>query len=268
MPYATADDGAELYYEVHGSGPAFFMSQHWYASPVPMAMSKKHKAQYLSYFTDAYSVIMWDPRGMGRTKKANDGEAGSLGIGGIRRITADHLAVVDAAGFDTFAYTGYSWGGSTGIRMALETDRISALMIGGWPVLGAPWKTLLDTVTGNGKRGFEAGQKKPGRWAGAIEFYAESLAWDEREHLSAITCPRMNYVAENDESQMPWGLGRLMGITPVPLAQPLRDHEQTLITDGWEIRWLPPEGHGIVRKPELVAPVLRAFLDQHRDQLG
>jgi len=50
-------------------------------------------------------------------------------------VVADLLAVADAAGADRFAYYGYSWHAVNGLQLAVRTDRLTALAMGGYP----PW---------------------------------------------------------------------------------------------------------------------------------
>ena len=55
------------------------------------------------------------------------------------RVCADILSVADAAGAERFAWFGYSWGGVVGLQLAARTQRLSAMICGGWPPLGAPY---------------------------------------------------------------------------------------------------------------------------------
>ena len=48
-------------------------------------------------------------------------------------VCADILAIADAAGVERFAWCGFSWGAVVGLQLATRTDRLSALICGGWP---------------------------------------------------------------------------------------------------------------------------------------
>jgi hypothetical protein len=55
-------------------------------------------------------------------------------------LTADRwcnhiFAAADAARADRFAWFGYSGGGVVGLQLASRTDRLTALICGGWPPL-------------------------------------------------------------------------------------------------------------------------------------
>ena len=49
-------------------------------------------------------------------------------------------------GRDRFAYYGYSWLALAGLQLAIRTDRLTALAMGGFPPLGGPYAAML-TVT-------------------------------------------------------------------------------------------------------------------------
>ena len=77
-------------------------------------------------FTDSYRVVLPD---------AFQGAAESFTAD---RWCADILAIADAAGVERFAWYGFSFGAVVGLQLAARTDRLSALICGGWPPLGGP----------------------------------------------------------------------------------------------------------------------------------
>jgi pimeloyl-ACP methyl ester carboxylesterase len=54
-------------------------------------------------------------------------------------LAGDLLAVADAAGADRFAYYGYSWLALAGLQLAIRTDRLAALVMGGLPPIDGPY---------------------------------------------------------------------------------------------------------------------------------
>src|SRR5437762_12381243 len=58
-------------------------------------------------------------------------------------IAADLLAVADAIGVERFACYGYSWLALASLQLALRTDRLTALAMGGYPPLGGPYPEML-----------------------------------------------------------------------------------------------------------------------------
>ena len=61
-------------------------------------------------------------------------------------LVADLLAVADAAGADRFAYYGYSWLALTGLQLAIRTDRLAALVMGGYPPVDGPYAQMLQVT--------------------------------------------------------------------------------------------------------------------------
>ena len=58
-------------------------------------------------------------------------------------VAADFLAIADAAGAEGFAYYGYSWLALSGLQLAIRTDRLRALAMGGFPPLDGPYQSML-----------------------------------------------------------------------------------------------------------------------------
>lgn len=58
-------------------------------------------------------------------------------------VANDLLAIADAAGVGTFAYYGYSWLALCGLQLAIRTNRLNGLAMGGFPPLGGPYAEML-----------------------------------------------------------------------------------------------------------------------------
>src|SRR5687767_9488016 len=124
MPTATAADGTEIYYEVHGdpANPAVFLGPHFYPSAgemfASMGMPDPAK-EWIDLLSDDFYVLLADwPRGMGKT-------GGALGIDFTPDVAvADLTAVLDGAGIDRAAWIGYSYGGAVGVQFACRADRL------------------------------------------------------------------------------------------------------------------------------------------------
>jgi hypothetical protein len=78
----------------------------------------------------------------GRLRRASDGTPGA-GHPTPENITADLLAIDDAANADIFACYGYSWLALCGLQLAIRTNRLWALIMGGYPPLDGPYKSML-----------------------------------------------------------------------------------------------------------------------------
>ncbi len=116
MPFAKSD-GAEIYYEVHGEGPAVLFVH---------GSGGHHAAwwQQTPYFTRrGYSVVTIDLRGFGRSTSELD-EYDSLEFPG------DILAVLDGAGIEKAVIVGQSIGASAALKVAVaHPDRVAGVVL-------------------------------------------------------------------------------------------------------------------------------------------
>lgn len=209
---------------------------------------------YLGALTDRYRVLRIDYPSIGASA---DIAPHALTAD---RVAADWLAVADAAGFDRFAYWGYSWGAAAGLQLAARTDRLSALVIGGWPPLGAPVSALLHATR------LKAADPEPSSLV-VLRSKAQYAQWG-RYYESLASGPSEAEIAARLERS---GLPRLLffgaegdlveaGI-PVPIAATCRRWRERLEAGGWQVIEFPGQGHGVTMRADLVLPPVRAFLD-------
>ena len=205
---------------------------------------------YLNRLTDRYRVLRVDYPSIGGSRDiAPDALTAD-------RVCADLLAVATAAGFDRFAYWGYSWGAAAGLQLATRSKRLTALVLGGWPPLGAPYQGILQATR----------LKQPNPEPSSLKvlrskeqyrqwetYYASMLDWPEAEAVARIGCPRMVHFG---------GDGDLVeaGI-PIRIASLIREHRAALERQGWAVHEITGQGHGVCMMPELVVPPVRTFLD-------
>ncbi|MEO8927840.1 MAG: alpha/beta fold hydrolase [Caulobacteraceae bacterium] len=139
-------DGVDLYYEVHGEGPAVLLS-HGYSATSQMwrgqieALSKNHK------------LITWDMRGHGESDSPADPAAYSESA-----TVADMAALLDAADAPTAVVGGLSLGGYMSLAFYLaHPERVRALL-------------MIDTGPGFRKdEAREAWNERAGRTAARFE---------------------------------------------------------------------------------------------------
>jgi len=112
----TGAAGVRLYWEEHGAGepllmiPGFGCSVEIYASNAPA-------------LAERFRVIVFDPRGAGRSDSPPDGYT-------MERYARDCSAVLDAAGCDTAHVFGTSFGGMIAMNFALHApERVRGLVL-------------------------------------------------------------------------------------------------------------------------------------------
>jgi len=112
MPYTSSADGARIYFETHGSGPAMLFVH---------GSGGHHSAwwQQVPWFRDRYTVLTLDLRGFGRSESSFD-EFDS------RAFPDDILAVMRAAEVPKAVLIGQSIGAAAALRAALRAPELAA----------------------------------------------------------------------------------------------------------------------------------------------
>jgi pimeloyl-ACP methyl ester carboxylesterase len=196
-------------------------------------------------------------------------------------IAADFLAIADAAGAVTFGYYGYSWLALSGLQLALRTDRLRALAMGGFPPLDGPYRSMLAVTRAAHAKSVEAASMKaaggpgepvpepePGDWDSAsvqtteaqtqqfVTLYEALQDFDDISASLPADLPRLAFAGAEDriEYKPAWG-----GVT-VEIGEPLARHQGTLTQAGWEVRVLPGLDHMGAMHSFVVLPILSDWL--------
>ena len=248
------DPRTGVHYELHGQGRPLLVGLPLMASHAAIfgPESQAVLRGYLDRLVDRYRVLLVDYPSIGASRDIAPTDLS------VDRVCADLLGVASAAGFERFAYWGYSWGGAVGLQLAHRTDRLSALVVGGWPPLGGPYAGILE-ATRLKQAAPEPSSLKVLRSAAQYRqwetYYASMGDWDEARSVARIACPKLVLFG---------GEGDLVEAgVPVPIASTIRAHRAELEGQGWEVVEIPGHGHGVTVLPELVVPPVRRFLDAH-----
>ena len=193
-------------------------------------------------------------------------------------IAADLLAIADSAGVDRFAYYGYSWLALSGLQLALRTDRLTALAMGGYPPLGGPYGPMLDVTRSAHRQALanrdnppEPVELQPGDWESSevtvppeqtqqyVTLYEALQDFDERAALDRLTVPGLAFAGENDVV----AYGPKWNNTRVEIAEPLRTHAAELTQRGWTVVLIPDTDHMSAMHATTVLPILLPWLKAH-----
>lgn len=239
-------------YALHGSGVPLFLGFPIMASygEIFGAANAGVLSGFLDRLTDRYRVLVVDYPSIGKSRSIPPGELTA------DRVCADLLGVADAAGFDRFAWWGYSWGAQAGLQLASRTDRLSALVVGGWSPLGGPYADILRASEVNVENPPASAMvvlREPAQYAQWVTYNRSVQNWPEASAVARIDCPRLAY-AGADADVDPGGV-------PVRYATALREHRAELERMGWRVVLLPDQGHAVGLEPEIVVPIVREFLD-------
>jgi len=235
MPYATS-----IYFESAGSGYPLILGYPITASPVPEDPAQRILNGYLNGLGDLLQVVVMDYPNLGKSRPV------SGCVLTVDQACGDVLRVADAAGFDRFIWWGYSWGGILGLLLAGSTDRLAALVCGGWPPIGNYQLQVLASCRAT-VHSLPYQQQY-------VDFYESMGDWPESRAVKNIRCPRMTYVGADDEVER-------AGIK-MPTAVTLREHRAQLEDWGWEVREISGHDHSLWTHPAVVLPVVRPFLER------
>jgi pimeloyl-ACP methyl ester carboxylesterase len=267
MPAVQLHDGTIVEVEVHGEGPALLLP----VNPKPI---EGPQAEQLRQFgadpalgkslidglSDAFRVIAFDYEG------------NVLGLPKPETLTpdnvaADFLAIADAVDADRFAYYGYSWLAMVGLQLALRTNRLSALAMGGFSPLDGPYKVMLTVTTAANKMaGGEGPTSAEDEWSTAgmskgqtqqfVTLYQALQDFDDDAAQGKITCPRLCFVGSADAMHY----GKNWGDVYVDLAEPIVRERKRLESLGWEVRVLDGLDHMQAMQAHQVLPILLPWL--------
>ncbi len=269
MPQAILHDGSTIEIEVAGSGPTLLLA----VNPQPVTGPQAEQMrQYgadpalgqslIKGLSDAFRIVAFDYEGECLRRPKPDTLTPA-------NIANDLLAVADAAEVDQFAYYGYSWLAVIGLQLAIRTDRLSALVMGGFPPLNGPYKEMLRVTTvtyemASGARPMPSADES--EWSGFslskdqtrqfVTLYQALQGFDDRAAQARLTCPRLCFVGSNDEIQY----DKSWGDVYVSLAGPIV-HEQAQLSElGWDVRVLDGLNHIQAMQAKQVLPFLRSWL--------
>ncbi|MDQ2904857.1 MAG: alpha/beta hydrolase [Chloroflexota bacterium] len=269
MPEATLHDGSTIEIEVHGAGPTLLLP----VNPQPVTGPQAEQMrQYgtdpalgqslIKGLSDAFRVVAFDYEGQClRTPKPDTLTPANT--------ANDLLAVADAAGADRFAYYGYSWLALIGLQLAIRTDRLSALIMGGFPPLNGPYEEMLRVTTvtyeiASGARPMPSADES--EWSGIslsrdqtqqfVTLYQALQGFDDRTAQARLTCPRLCFVGSADEIQY----DKSWGDVHVSLAGPLVRGQAQLEELGWDVRVLDRLDHIQAMQASQVVPIIHPWL--------
>ncbi|MBU2662481.1 alpha/beta hydrolase [Actinoplanes bogorensis] len=277
MPNARLHDGSIIEVNVRGAGPAIL-------TPVSTALIEGEQAETM--------------RAWGADPHLGHNLATGLAEAGFRVITADYeghrlneqpaplsltvdavaadlLAIADAAEAERFAYYGYSWLALSGLQLALRTDRLTALAMGGYPPLDGPYDAMLAVTNSAHRLALDpppppTGEAVAGDWDSVaftqtpdqtrqfVTLYESLRDFDDSQ--VRLELPRLAFAGEKDNIQY----GPDWDNAYVTLAEPLIRNQDALRSQGWQVHIVPGADHMVAMQAAAVLPLLVPFLRSSR----
>ena len=283
MPEVRLHDASTIAVEVHGDGPTVLLPvnprpvegpqaeelRRWGADP---ALGRS----LIDGLSDAFRVVAFDYEGHVLAVPKPDTLTPA-------NVAGDLLAVADAAGADRFAYYGYSWLALGGLQLAIRTDRLAALVMGGYPPLDGPYPQMLKVTEATHELAVANAASPPATattspppaepsdapdWSQVemtltepqtrqfVTLYQALRGFDDRAAQAQVDCPRLCFVGSADEITYDerWGGVR------VSMAGPVVSRRAELEALGWEVRVLDGLDHMRAMQAGQVLPILRPWL--------
>jgi pimeloyl-ACP methyl ester carboxylesterase len=279
MVEARLHDGSTIAVEVQGRGPTVLLA----VNPQPVLGPEAEELgrwgvdpalgrTLVDGLGDAFRVVAFDYEGhVLHVPKPDTLTPANL--------AGDLLAVADAAGADRFAYYGYSWRAVAGLQLAIRTDRLWGLAMGGYPPLDGPYAQMLRVTTATHEMAVANAASPPppppaADPAGEVDWsqvqvtlseaqtrqfvtmYQALQGFDDRAAQARLTCARLCFVGSADEIAYDerWGGVR------VSMAGPVVARRAELEALGWEVRVLEGLDHTQAMQAAHVLPILRPWL--------
>ncbi|MDX6741388.1 alpha/beta hydrolase [Actinocorallia sp. A-T 12471] len=268
-------DGSTITATVRGSGPAVLLPVRTEPHDAPTAAAMRAWGADPDLGAALAAALAAD-----FTVVTADYEGHRMGVPAPETLTpgnlaADLLAVADAAGADRFAYYGYSWLALAGLQLAVRTDRLWALAMGGYPPADGPYAAMLDvTRAAHAKALAPSGSvpdATPGDWDAVqptaapettrqfVTLYEALQDFDDTAAIRALTLPRLAFAGASDD--IVYGPG--WGDTTVRIASALAARRADLTAQGWTVALLEGLDHMSAMRSEHVLPVLHPWLTAH-----
>jgi pimeloyl-ACP methyl ester carboxylesterase len=252
--HAIAHDGTKIYFEVHGSGAKTLFLGPGTASATRGAPSgvevpeemleflRTNRLGFLDGFTDAYRVILIDYPGEPKMYTLTPAV-----------VARDYLAIADAAGAKTFAYYGFSWGCVTGLQLALRTDRLEALVCGGFPAMDGPYPEMLE-ITREVTHNKASPMFSPENGRQFLTYYEGLQSFDDHAIQVRLSIPRLNWIGSEDVVE--WD-----GKPLTNMSQTMIDNREALEQAGWDVKIVPGHDHQSALAASVAVPLVREWLD-------
>jgi pimeloyl-ACP methyl ester carboxylesterase len=279
MHEARLHDGSAIEVQVHGEGPALLLP----VNPRPVEGPEAEVLRrwgndpalgrsLIDGLKDAFRVVAFDYEGHVLAKPKPDTLVPD-------NLASDFLAVADSAGADRFAWYGYSWLALGGLQLAIRTDRVSALVMGGYPPIDGPYAEMLAVTTATHRLATEprdraapatAAEAAPDEldWSSVevtlseaqtrqfVTLYTALRGFDDRAAQARLACPRLCFAGSADEVDY----GERWGGVRVRIARPLLERRAELEGNGWDVRVLDGLDHTQAMQAASVLPILRPWL--------
>lgn len=205
-------------------------------------------------------------------------------------IAQDLLRIADQMNVSRFSYYGYSWLALVGLQLALRTERMESLIMGGFPPYEGPYEEMqvVTTKTYEGaldqhestkeKNGAEAFKNEqfskdevdwdnmelnidPAQTKQFATLYQDLIDFDDQYIQTQLKIPRLAFAGERDTIVY----GEKFGSVTVDIAGRLQKSKSILENFGWTVEIIKGADmdHTKAMQPSTVLPIIHPWLKAH-----
>lgn len=203
----------------------------------------------------------------------------------VENLTADHIVkdllhIADEMNVTSFSYYGYSWLALIGLQMAIRTDRLESLVMGGFPPCNGPYQEMRvvthkthTQALSNQNESVESptGSENPNEmdWdnikvtidthvaAQFVSLYQSLTAFDDRSIQHLLNLPKLAFAGGNDTIVY----GENFGSVTVDIVGLLKKNKEQLADLGWDVEILSGAqmDHTKAMQPAVVVPLIKPW---------
>ncbi|WP_339248248.1 alpha/beta hydrolase [Paenibacillus sp. FSL F4-0243] len=199
----------------------------------------------------------------------------------VDHIVKDLLLIADEMNVKSFSYYGYSWLALIGLQLAIRTNRLESLVMGGFPPYNGPYQEMLivtqktHTQALNNqnevaeKSSIETENPDEIDWdnikvsmdtrvtAQFVALYESLTAFDDRSIHHLLSLPKLAFAGENDTIVY----GENFGNVTVDIAGILKKNTTKLCDLGWDVEVLTGSqmDHTKAMQPAVVIPLIKPW---------
>lgn len=195
-------------------------------------------------------------------------------------ILKDFLLIADEMNVEKFSYYGYSWLALVGLQLAIRTDRLDSLIMGGFPPLDGPYKEMMvvtnktyeQALNNQKSSNIDQDHLSPEEvdWDNIqvkidtkqtkqfVTMYNNLMEFNDRDIQHKLDIPKLAFSGEKDTIVY----GDNFGNVTVDIIGILQKNKQELEHHGWDIEILTGDdmNHTKAMQPITVLPLIKPWL--------
>lgn len=197
-------------------------------------------------------------------------------------IVNDLILIADEMNVNKFSYYGYSWLALVGLQLAIRTNRLESLIMGGFPPLDGPYKEMMVVTNKTYQQALDnqnslvfdeqVNLESPEEidWDNIqvkidtnqtkqfVTMYKNLTDFDERKIQHQLSIPKLTFAGEKDTIVY----GENFGSVTVDIVGILQKNKEELEHSGWDVEIIKGNemDHTKAMQPITVLPLIKAWL--------